>query len=118
MKTKAMVAAEESDSEDWCFETRPKKKSKTNSFSAISTNDLDEEEASLAVPFALAADFDDHCFDINDNFENYKENLLEGNNKSGHDTDKGEENVEEHVENIEYDEMEHCGDDPWTSVNT
>jgi hypothetical protein len=100
MKTKAMVATKESDSEDGGSKTHPKKKSKTN--------DLDDEEASLVAAFALAADVDDNPFDINNSFANYNGSLSEdNNNKSSHDTNKGEENVE----NIEYDDMEHGDED-------
>jgi hypothetical protein len=100
MKTKAMVAAEESDSEDGGFETCLKKK--------LKTNDLDDEEASLVVVFTLAADVDDNPFDINDSFANYNGSLSEDNNdKSSHNTNKGEENVE----NIEYDNTEHGNED-------
>ena len=86
-----MVAAEESDSEEDGLETCLKKKSKTNSLPA---DDLDDDEASLAVAIAPAADIYDNSFNVDDNFENNNEGLSEE-DKSLHDTNKGEENIED-----------------------
>ena len=97
-----MVAAEESDSEEDGLETRPKKKSKTNSLPA---DDLDNEKASLAAAIAPAPDVYDNSFDVDDNFENDNEGLSEE-DKSSHDTDKGEENIEDD------DEMGHEDEGP------
>jgi hypothetical protein len=96
-KTKAMVAAEESDSEEDGPEIRPKKKSKTNS---LPVDDLDDEEASLVAAIAPAADVYDDSFDMDDNFNN---GGLSEEDRSLHDTDKGEENGEDD----EMGEMEH-----------